>query len=258
MPARLQLPTEIIAQIVEQFRAPNTDDNAHKVYRHSEETAATLLALCQVSRACKDVARPHLWSSVTDPHQRDTAKHLLIALKANPQLRRFVQTFHSHCRTPDPTLFQTIPNFCPDLKALHLGTCYEMTDDELHGLAEKLDKLEHLTLLGCADITEDGWIKAIPFLKKLRHLHLSGSDTFRDKAVCAVADSCLHLQSLQLMVVDLTADGVLYVMLNAAQLVRLILLGSDRLERQDIVDILWQRPARLQLSVYFHGGTPLS
>ncbi|KAI9103717.1 hypothetical protein DFS34DRAFT_296217 [Phlyctochytrium arcticum] len=254
MPAGSQLPTEIMAQIVKHYRMPEGSPQGRTFYPDRRRDERTLWALCQVSRAWKNVAQPYLWSIVGDESRRDRGRRFLVALKANPQLGRLMKTLE--CRHPDsaPILLQPLLNFCPNLKMLYLNGCPEMHDYDVCKLTQKLDKLEDLTLLYCLNITENCWIKAIPLLKGLRHLHLDSSCHYRDQAVCAVVDACPHLQSLELWSKDLTSNGVLYIMLNAPKLVRLELMGTHRLTRQDIQNILRQRPARLQLSVYMEGA----
>ncbi|KAI9103703.1 hypothetical protein DFS34DRAFT_295933 [Phlyctochytrium arcticum] len=74
----------------------------------------------------------------------------------------------------------------------------------------------------CPKITEDGWIRAAPFLKNLRSLYLENGPDFGQRAVCLVVNSCPLLDTWDLYDTDITCDAVSYILLNATKLVRLV------------------------------------
>ncbi|KAI9103685.1 hypothetical protein DFS34DRAFT_590118 [Phlyctochytrium arcticum] len=92
MPATLRLPTEIMAQIAGHYRVYFVNPRGDLVYWYRLEDEKALVALCQVSRAWKDVAQPHLWSVIDDPDEPGTLNRdkFLTAMVANPQLGRFL------------------------------------------------------------------------------------------------------------------------------------------------------------------------
>ncbi|KAI9096547.1 hypothetical protein DFS34DRAFT_660824 [Phlyctochytrium arcticum] len=240
MPAGLQLPTEISPQIVEHHVPAPGYGRHHR---------PTLLALCLVSRAWKDVAQPHLWAEALLLFRRP-AKQLeavYTALAANPQLGRFIKKlFFNVYELDSSTLFSTVASLCPNLKVLKLCSSCPLSNEDFYELAENCEKLVELTLVGCPNITAEGWIRAGPFFKQLRSLYLQDFPDFGDKAVRAIVDSGPLLQRVVLYGTDLTCDEISYIMLNAPALVDFFIKGNKRIERRGFEDILCQRPARLK------------
>ncbi|KAI9096545.1 hypothetical protein DFS34DRAFT_145477 [Phlyctochytrium arcticum] len=243
-----QLPTEIIAQIVEHY----VPDEGHNWVHHP-----TLWALCLVSRAWKDVAQPHLWAQAAVLFGRPVKRleAVYTALAANPQLGRFIKLLIVNLYKLDTSkLLQTAAKLCPNLQKLELTDCSSSNQDFCE-LAKKCDKLTRLALVVCPNITAGGIIRAAPFFPQLRKLFLCKFPDFGDRAVRAIVDSCPLLQSVRLESTDLTYDGFLYVMLNAPALVDLSIQDNERIERRGFEDILCQRPVRLkELYVWFQYG----
>ncbi|KAI9096533.1 hypothetical protein DFS34DRAFT_145279 [Phlyctochytrium arcticum] len=239
MPAGLQLPTEIIAQIVEHhIPAPGYG------WRHRP----TLSAFCLVSRAWKGVAQPHLWEEAAMLFQKP-AKHweaVHAAMAANPQLGRFIKTLLFSGELHDSsTICKTVARLCPNLNDLELCFC-PFSNQDFYELAKNCEKLARVTLVKCPNITTEGWITAAPFLRQLRRLHLQEFPDFDDRAVRAIVQSCPLLQRVVLYGTDLTCDEISYIILNAPALVEFFIKCNKRIERRGFEDILCQRPARLK------------
>ncbi|KAI9103719.1 hypothetical protein DFS34DRAFT_590145 [Phlyctochytrium arcticum] len=116
-----------------------------------------------------------------------------------------------------------------------------MSDQDLYQLVNKCDQLEELWLSQASfspELTEDGWIRAAPFLKKLSILRVERTSHFQDLAVCAIISSCLHLETLHLTPSIVTREAVSYIMLNSPELVELVLQNKQRIESGDIEDVL--------------------
>ncbi|KAI9103706.1 hypothetical protein DFS34DRAFT_605534 [Phlyctochytrium arcticum] len=244
MPAGSQLPPEIISQIVD-LHVPR-----------DEVDRQTLAALCLVSRAWKDIAQTRLWprEAVLNRNAAKQLEAFCSSLAANPRLGRLIKTFKQNgCKIESSNPFETVASLLPNLEQVEL-CAFPFNDQNLYELAEHSDKLAELTLIECPNITEDGWIRAAPFLKKLRVLILEKCLDFRDKAVRVVVDSCPLLERLDLYDTDLTCDGVRYIMLNAPELADLSIESNQRIEERGMQDILSQRPARLRLYVWVNDG----
>ncbi|KAI9103750.1 hypothetical protein DFS34DRAFT_691268 [Phlyctochytrium arcticum] len=239
----MQLPTEIMAEIVKNCGTHNTPHRK------------TLIALCRVSRPWKDLAQPRLWSSIWYSSKPEL-KAVLTTLKAYPRLGHFVKIVDIS-QYPDRLSKDSIYLHWPPVESLH--------DQRFLQLVEKWDRLKETYFRYNPKITEDGWISAAPFLKTLRSLRIDHAPHFRDKAVIAVIDSCPLLEDLELRYSDITGAAVSHIMLNASKLVELRIYASWPLRLQDIEEILWQRPARLYLFVdgrdgmqYWSLHTPLN
>ncbi|KAI9103704.1 hypothetical protein DFS34DRAFT_667762 [Phlyctochytrium arcticum] len=250
MSAGARLPPEIIAHIVEYYNV-----------EHRWTNRQSLAGLCLVSRAWRDIAQPHLWTHVerVERHRQWAKKveefKFHSALAANPQLGRLVKTLRYYSYDPKDTgFFKTVANFCPNLKRLEVWTWRStLSNQDLYELASKCGHLEGLHIAKCSQITEDGWISAAPFLKKLRTLSVSQLPNFKDKAVCAIVDACRLLDYLAFNHTNVTCDGVSYVMLNATKLVTLDVgfFDSVWIDREEIETMWLEHPARLDFDLEF-------
>ncbi|KAI9103707.1 hypothetical protein DFS34DRAFT_645766 [Phlyctochytrium arcticum] len=246
MPGGLQLPTEIIAQIVEHYGS----------VRYDRPKSQTLANLCLVSRAWKDAAQPHLWAQPPmmffDPAK--TVKTLYTALVANPQMGHFVKRLIIDCFNADSSnLFHTAASLCPNLEKFTLYHSRAFSNQDLCKLAKNCDKLADLTLAVCPNITAEGWVTAAPFLKNLWSFHLQECPNFGPMAVLAIVDSCLLLERLLLLNTDLTCDEISYIMLNASELVSLSIhtRSNKRITQRGIEDLLCQRSTLLDFEAHF-------
>ncbi|KAI9103693.1 hypothetical protein DFS34DRAFT_691225 [Phlyctochytrium arcticum] len=248
MPARLQLPLEIIAQIVE-----------HHLPDYNRLNRQTLVALCLVSRAWRNVAQPHLWEKAARPLRRSAEKQLKAAQKAlaiSPHLGRFVKTLcididHLDDEHNDLNIVQTVANLCPNLKEVQFFWCPEMGNQHLYELAKNCDKIARLTLVKCPNITADGWIRAAPFLRTLSYLYVYTSGHFGDRAVCAIIDSCSLLKTLILVNTKITCAGVLHIIHNVPELDHLQ-IASEMLIKPPGIEAIWrQHSTRLDFEADF-------
>ncbi|KAI9096546.1 hypothetical protein DFS34DRAFT_660820 [Phlyctochytrium arcticum] len=233
-----QLPTEIIAQIVEHYLDDDDDNYDDHGDPRDIHQKLSIEVLCLVSRAWKDIAERHLW---VEPVVLVRAKHFKAvynALSVNPQLGRFIRILYVDVIKYDSSkLVRIVARHCPNLKKLDLYCC-PLSNQDFYELAENCEKLARLTLEHCPNITAEGWIRAAPFLKQLRILWLTNLRGFEDKAVRAIVDSCPLLETVVLRNTDLTCDGVLYVMLNAPALVDLSIQDNERIERRGTIDAI--------------------
>ncbi|KAI9103701.1 hypothetical protein DFS34DRAFT_605527 [Phlyctochytrium arcticum] len=154
MPVGSRFPPEIIAQIV-RHHTPAGFDRPNR---------QTLIALCLVSRAWKDIAQPHLWREVEFPivvtANQSGAFYTLVA---NPLQGRFVKKIVSHVQKLDSSNpFQIVANHCPNLTELRLYNC-PLSNQDFCDLAEKCDKLTTLSLLDCPNITKTAGSEQLPF-----------------------------------------------------------------------------------------------
>ncbi|KAI9103708.1 hypothetical protein DFS34DRAFT_682803 [Phlyctochytrium arcticum] len=249
MPAALQLPPEIIAQIVEEYgRRRFLPEYGRRLCRQ------TLLTLCLVSRTWKDHAQAQLWTDIEISFNTSakSSKALFAVFAANPQLRRFVETFskplskpvsyirHSECKVLAivPTPFTLVTHYRNELGISGLK------NQIFHQLVQKCPKLARLHLGVCHHIKEADWIRAAPLLKNLRHLYLSTTSDVGDKAVRAIIDSCVLLEGFYLYRTSITCDGISYVLLNARKLVYSI-VGFEKRNGAELRAIWRQHPARL-------------
>ncbi|KAI9103690.1 hypothetical protein DFS34DRAFT_605484 [Phlyctochytrium arcticum] len=230
MPPELQLPPEIMAQIVQYYNAcERVNDNPH-AYIHKEDEE-TLIALCRVSRAWKDVAQPRLWRWVGKLGQR-RVEGILTALAVNPRLGRLVESVQLRLTS---TTFQAIVDCCPNLKDFAVIHGTTLRSENVTELADKCAGLEELALGFCPEITEEGWISTARLLQ-LRKLVLWDAPGFGDRAACAVVDACRQLTKLHLIPADISCATVSYILVHAPKLVHLEIQGHDRLRRREIED----------------------
>ncbi|KAI9096532.1 hypothetical protein DFS34DRAFT_686321 [Phlyctochytrium arcticum] len=244
MPVQLQLPTEIIAQIVEHLFPKNFIRNDRLHY-------PTLWAVCLVSRMWKDVAQPLLWAEagMLYYHRRvEQLEAFYTALVANPQLGRFIKILIYDVGDEalvSLKILRAVARHCPNLQELEV-TKSPLSNEDFCELAKNCDKLVELRLDTCPNITTDGWIGAAPFLRQLRRLQLYQFPDFGDMDVRAIVDSCPLMQSVELKKTDVTPDEISYFMLNAPNLVELVAGFEEHTERRRFEDILHKRPVRLK------------
>ncbi|KAI9103727.1 hypothetical protein DFS34DRAFT_645784 [Phlyctochytrium arcticum] len=240
----MHLPTEIKAEIIE-----------YCATWQEIPRLKTLGALCLVSRAWKDVAQPPLWETAwyINPSKLKL-EPFLTALRAYPRLGHFVKVVNiGGYRGPLLTAIQTIADSCPNLIRLIWPACPNLSDQCLHQLLAKWDRLENTFVYDSPRITEDGWMRAATFLTKLHTLRIHNAPNFGDKAVVALIDSCRLLKELWLFYTDITSDGVSYIMLNAPELDELF-IETTSIELETIDEISWQRPAGLEFYVRRQNG----
>ncbi|KAI9088526.1 hypothetical protein DFS34DRAFT_446018 [Phlyctochytrium arcticum] len=233
MPSRTDVPYDIVAQIFEDYNALNQRDTR------------TLAALCLVSRTWKQVAQPHLWK---------VAWCVRTSLASNSKLGQFVDGLGLRNYRPDcdSNVFQVIANCCPNLM-----DCSTMNDQDLVQLAENCTQLDFLIVYHTPQISESGWLKAASFLKHLRKLSVGENLHFQDTAIRAVINSCPKLQEFSISKTGITCEGISYIMGHAPRLDQLYLEYNQRIRRQQIEAILWQKPAHLDLEVYSAGENPI-
>ncbi|KAI9091806.1 hypothetical protein DFS34DRAFT_653266 [Phlyctochytrium arcticum] len=153
--------------------------------------------------------------------------------------------------------FPSNSKLLPKLTFLEVMDCSTMNDQDLVQLAENCTQLDFLIVYHTPQISESGWLKAASFLKHLRKLSVGENLHFQDTAIRAVINSCPKLQEFSISKTGITCEGISYIMGHAPRLDQLYLEYNQRIRRQQIEAILWQKPAHLDLEVYSAGENPI-
>ena len=106
----------------------------------------------------------------------------------------------SNCRQADNRMVSNLLTNCPKLLSLILDGCVRITDAAFFPSFEapiSLDRLTHLSLAGCRQISEEALLRMASLCSNLIHLSLAGCRTSITASVLAAfLDSCPSLQYL--------------------------------------------------------------
>ncbi|KAI9094310.1 hypothetical protein DFS34DRAFT_651996 [Phlyctochytrium arcticum] len=239
-----RLPAEILANI-----AGEIDDDL------DDDDRETFLALSSVSHTWHQLAQPHLYRSITfrDSSRLPSQLQLLSrTVEEKPHLASFIRklgftSFHAKLFAE----IASLASLCANLKRLDLRWGFRVQDPDLLGILEKCRPLEELRIASCEEITSKGFIKALPFLKNLRKLDLSGVWNLDDDCLCEIAKMCPLLEDLDLRWTAFTPTGLWSIMELATTLTSLN-LSRNRINDWEIIAIMEGKPPHLTITVCDH------
>lgn len=121
----------------------------------------------------------------------------LLPIFADPERASRLKTLAANCKKMDTNLLDQIMYSCPNLDMLDVSGLSSVTDQMIITLADHSQKLTHLNLKGCKQVTD----AAICYLSgccPLKSMCVSGLHALTDKSIFCLASSCPQLEEIYL------------------------------------------------------------
>ncbi|GJM88639.1 hypothetical protein PR202_ga04724 [Eleusine coracana subsp. coracana] len=153
----------------------------------------------------------------------------------------------------EDTAVEVVANYCHDLRELDLSRSFRLSDRSLYALAHGCPRLTKLNISGCSNFSDTALIYLTCRCKKLKCLNLCGcGKAATDRALQAIAENCVQLQSLNLgWCEDVTDKGVTSLASGCPDLRALDLCGCILITDESVVALASGCPHLRSLGLYF-------
>ncbi|KAK1300932.1 F-box protein SKP2A [Acorus calamus] len=148
---------------------------------------------------------------------------------------------------------EAIANNCRELRDLDLSKGHRLTDSSLYALAHGCPHLTKLNISGCSAFNDSALAYLASVCTKLKCLNLCGCvRAASDRALQAIAYSCIQLQSLNLgWCENITDKGVISLALGCPDLRALDLCGCVLITDESVIALANGCPHLRSLGLYY-------